>query len=129
MELSKYDVMRKKMNKFSEVYNTIITEWNFSKDKTKLKCLWDEADELLSKEELIEKYVDYSDTDWKWNKILSDDENIIFLYDKLINDPPNSRRVNFIVELLSDKGHMELQEKYNSKQENKLILNQLKSFY
>lgn len=117
------------MNKFSEVYNTIITEWNFSKDKTKLKCFWDEADELLSKEELIEKYVDYSDTDWKWNKILSDDENIIFLYDKLINDPPNSRRVNFIVELLSDKGHMELQEKYNSKQENKLILNQLKSFY
>mgnify|MGYP002511689479 CR=1 FL=1 len=26
------------MNKFNEVYNMIISEWNFSKDKTKLKC-------------------------------------------------------------------------------------------
>lgn len=114
------------MNKFNEVYNTIISEWNFSKNKTKLKCFWDEADELLSKEDLIKKYVDYSDTDWKWDSTLSDDENIIFLYDKLINDPPNSRRVNFIIELLSDKGHKILQEKYNSKQENKLISDLLK---
>lgn len=114
------------MNKFDQIYNKIISEWNFSKDKTKLKCFWDESDEVLSKRELIEKYVDYSSTDWKWDPILSDDENIIFLYDKLIDDPPNSRRVNFIVELLSDEGHMKLQEKYNSKQENKLISDLLK---
>lgn len=104
----------------------IISEWNFSKDKTKLKCFWDEADELLSKRELIEKYVDYSDTNWEWNETSSDDENLINLYDALINDKPNSIRVNFIVELLSDKGHKILQEKYNSKQENKLINDLLK---
>ncbi len=57
---------QQKMNKFNEIYNTIITEWNFSKDKTKLKCFWDEADKLLSPMELIEKYIDYSDTDWKY---------------------------------------------------------------
>jgi hypothetical protein len=114
------------MNKFNEVYNKIISKWNFSKDKTKLKCFWDEADELLSKRELIEKYVDYSDTNWEWIETSSDDENLINLYNALINDQPNSDRVNFIVELLSDKGHMDLQEKYNSKQENKLISDLLK---
>ena len=82
---------------------------------------WDEADVLLSKRELIEKYVDHSDTNWEWNETLSDDGNLITLYDALFNDPPNNIRVNFIVELLSDKGRMELQEKYNSKQENELI--------
>lgn len=117
------------MNKFNEIYYKIISEWNFSKDKTKLKCFWDEADELLSKRELIEKYVDYSDTNWEWNETSSDDENLINLYDALIDDAPNSVRVNFIVELLSDKGHMELQEKYNSKQEDEFITNQIKSFY
>ena len=46
------------MKKFDTLYNKIITEWNlFSKDKTQLKIYWDEADELLSKRELIEKYV------------------------------------------------------------------------
>lgn len=117
------------MNKFNEIYYKIISEWNFSKDKTKLKCFWDEADELLSKRELIEKYVDYSDTNWEWNETSSDDENLINLYDALINDKPNSIRVNFIVELLSDKGRTKLQEKYNSKQENEFIANQLKSLY
>ena len=118
------------MNKFDEVYNKIISEWNLlNKDKTKLKCRWDEADELLSKEELIEKYVDHSDTDWEWNDQLTDDDNVIILYDKLINDVPNSDRVNFILSLLSDEGHMELQEKYNSKQEDELIDKHLKAFY
>ena len=112
------------MNKFNEIYNTIITEWNFSKDKTKLKCFWDEADELLSPMELIEKYIDYSDTDWKYDKSLSKFENILNLYEKLENDPPYSSRVNFIVDLLSDNEKTKLQEIYNQKQENKLI-NQL----
>jgi hypothetical protein len=111
-----------RIDKLNEAYNMIISEWNFSKDKTKLKCFWDEADELLSKRELIEKYVDYSDTNWEWNETSSDDENLINLYDALIDDAPNSVRVNFIVELLSDKGHMELQEKYNSKQEDEFII-------
>jgi hypothetical protein len=118
------------MNKFNEIYNKIISEWNLlNKDKTKLKYRWDEADELLSKEELIEKYVDYSDTDWKWDYNGSNDDNIIFLYEKLINDRPNSDRVNFILSLLSDEGHMELQEKYNSKREDELIDKHLKAFY
>lgn len=118
-----------RIDKLNEAYNMIIAEWNFSKNKTKLKCFWDEADELLSKRELIEKYVDYSDTDWKWDPILSDDENIISLYDKLIDDPPNTSRRNFICDLLSDKGHMKLQEKYNSKQEDEFIANQIKALY
>jgi hypothetical protein len=117
------------MNKFNEIYNMIISEWNFSKDKTKLKCFWDEADELLSKRELIEKYVDYSDTNWEWNETSSDDDNIIILYEKLINDRPNSDRVNFILSLLSDEGHQNLQEIYNSKQEDELIDKHLKAFY
>jgi hypothetical protein len=117
------------MNKFNEIYNMIISEWNFSKDKTKLKCFWDEADELLSKRELIEKYVDYSDTNWEWNETSSDDDNIIILYEKLINDRPNSDRVNFILSLLSDEGHQNLQEIYNSKQEDELINKHLKAFY
>ena len=110
-----------KMNKFNELYNKIISEWNFSNNKTNLKCFWNESDELLSIKELIEKFVDYSDTDWEWCDNISNDQNIISLYDKLINDPPNSRRVNFILNLLSDEGHHALQEKYNSKQEDKLI--------
>lgn len=118
-----------RIDKLNEAYNMIISEWNFSKNKTKLKCFWDEADELLSKEELIEKYVDYSDTDWKWDYNGSNDDNIIFLYEKLINDPPNSDRVNFILSLLSDEGHRNLQEIYNSKQENEFITNQIKAFY
>jgi hypothetical protein len=118
-----------RIDKLNEAYNMIIAEWNFSKNKTKLKCFWDEADELLSKKELIEKYVDYSDTNWEWNETSSDDENLINLYDALIDDAPNSVRVNFIVELLSDKGHMELQEKYNSKQEDEFIANQIKALY
>lgn len=118
------------MNFFNEAYNEIISEWNLlNKDKTKLKCRWDEADELLSKEELIEKYIDYSDTDWEWDNHGSNDDNIIFLYEKLINDPPNSDRVNFILSLLSDEGHQNLQEIYNSKQENNLIDQYLKAFY
>lgn len=120
------------MNKFDKVYNRIISEWklfNKNKDKTKLKYRWDESDELLSKEELIEKYVDHSDTDWKWDHILTDDENIIILYEKLINDPPNSDRVSFISSLLSDEGHQNLQEIYNSKREEELIVKHLKSFY
>ena len=49
------------MKKFNEIYNKIISEWNlFSKDKTQLKMYWDEADELMSRKDQIEKYIDYS---------------------------------------------------------------------
>jgi hypothetical protein len=41
-----------RIDKLNEAYNMIIAEWNFSKNKTKLKCFWDEADELLSKKRI-----------------------------------------------------------------------------
>lgn len=110
------------MNKFDQVYNKIISEWKiFSNDKTKLKSPWDESDELLSVQERIEKYVDSSDTNWKWDDSLSKFENILKLYEELENDPPYSHRVVFIVDLLSSNERTKLQEIYNDKQETNMI--------
>ena len=99
------------MNKFNEIYNKLITEWNLSiTDKTKLKRPYDESDEYIPSINLIEKYIDYSDTDWKWDESKTKFENILNLLNELKNDPPYSNRVSFILSLLTDEEQAKLQE-------------------
>jgi hypothetical protein len=115
------------MNKFDTLYNKIITEWNlFSKNKTQLKMYYDEADELMSRKDQIEKYIDYSDTNWTWNDSLSEYENILNLYNELQKDPANSSRISFLTNLLTDEETSKLKEFYLTKRENELI-NRLES--
>lgn len=115
------------MKKFDTLYNKIITEWNlFSKNKTQLKTYWDEADELMSRKDQIEKYIDYSDTNWIWNDSLSEYENLLNLYNELQNDPANSSRISFLTNLLTDEEASKLKEFYLTKRENELI-NRLES--
>ena len=111
-----------KENKFNKLYNKIITEMNmFSQNKTKLKCSYNEADDFSSPSDLIEKYIDYSDTNWIWDKSKTKFENILNLLNELKNDPPYSDRVVFIMDLLTDKEQAKLQELRNEEIYNKRI--------
>jgi len=93
----------------------------FAKNKTKLKQYWDESDESLSTKDKIEKYIDYSDTKWTYDINKSKFENILNLYLQLMSDPAHSSRVDFIINLLSNKERAKLQEIFNKLQEDRLI--------
>ena len=102
------------MNKFNKAYLNIISQWNFtfSKDnKTKLKQTYLDDPSIqvvvnpetkkkqikkLSVKQMIEKFINYSDTGWEWNQNLSNAENVINLYHLIKNDPDDSSRRSFL---------------------------------
>lgn len=102
------------MNKFNKTYLKIISQWNFTfskNDKTKLKQTYLDDPSIqvvvnpetkkkqikkLSVKQMIEKFINYSDTGWEWNQNLSNAENVINLYHLIKNDPDDSSRRSFL---------------------------------
>lgn len=89
--------------------------------KTKLKCSYNESDEFNYPSYLIEKYIDYSDTNWIWDESKTKFENILKLLNELKNDPPYSDRVVFIIDLLTDEEQVNLQALRNEEMYDKMI--------
>lgn len=117
------------MNKFNKAYLKIISQWNFTfskNDKTKLKQTYIDDPSIqvvvnpetkkkqikkLSVKQMIEKFIDYSDTDWKWDQNLSNAENVINLYRLIKNDPGSSSRRSFLYyDCLTDQQQQQLQQ-------------------
>ena len=117
------------MNKFNKAYLNIISQWNFTfskNDKTKLKQTYiddpsiqvvvnpetkKEQIKKLSVKQMIEKFIDYSDTDWEWNQNLSNVENVINLYRFIKNDPERSSRRSFLYyDCLTNQQQQQLQQ-------------------
>lgn len=128
------------MNKFNKAYLNIISQWNFTfskDDKTKLKQTYLDDPSIqvvvnpetkkkqikkLSVKQMIEKFIDYSDTDWKWDQNLSNAENVINLYRLIKNDPDGSSRRSFLYyDCLTDQQQQQLQQAMLRDAQNKQV--------